>query len=102
MFEFDEKKRKAVLSKHEIDFVDAIEIFGGKVLLLPARSEIEARQMAIAPLGPKMICVVFTLRDDKIRIITARVARKNEREKYQELYPGTNQSDEGPDGLGPT
>lgn len=100
MFQWDDKKRLIVLSKHEIDFVDAVEIFGGKVLLLPARSEIEARQKAIAPLGQKIICVVFTLRDDKIRIITARVARKNEREKYQELYPGTDQGNEGPDELG--
>jgi uncharacterized protein len=97
MYEWDEQKRLVTLSKHEIDFVDAVEIFGGKFLLLNARSELEARQKAIAPLGPKMICVVFTLRDDKIRIITARVARKNEREKYQELYSGTDQSDEGPD-----
>ena len=102
MFQFDEKKRVTVISKHGIDFLDAVEIFGGNVLLLPARSEIEARQKAIAPLGPKMICVVFTLRDDKIRIITARVARKNEREKYQELYPRTDQGDEEPDGLGAT
>lgn len=102
MFQWDEQKRLATLSKHEIDFLDAVEIFGGKVLLLAARSEIEARQKAIAPLGPKMICVVFTLRDDKIRIITARVARKYEREKYQELFPGTDQGDEGPDELGPT
>ena len=87
MFEWDEQKRLATLSKHEIDFVDVVEIFGGKILLLPARSEIEARQKAIAPLGLKLICVVFTLRDDKIRIITARVARQNERERYQKLYP---------------
>ena len=87
----------ATLSKHDIDFVDAVEIFGGKMLLLPARSEIEARQKAIAPLGRKKICVVFTFRDDKIRIITARVARKNERERYQKLYPRTDQGDEGPD-----
>ena len=87
MFEWNETKRLATLAKHEIDFLDAVEIFGGNYLLLPARSEIEARQKAVAPLGPKMICVVFTIRDGKTRIITARVARKNEREKYQDLYP---------------
>ena len=87
MFEWDETKRLATLAKHKIDFLDAVEIFGGNFLLLPARSEIEARQKAVAPLGAKMICVVFTVRDGKTRIITARVARKNEREKYQVLYP---------------
>ena len=96
MFEWDEPKRLAVIAKHQIDFRDAVEIFGGKVLFLPSRSEVEARQKAVAPLGPKMICVVFTIRDDTIRPITARVARKNERERYQALYSGTDQGDERP------
>ena len=96
MFEWDEPKRLAVIAKHQIDFRDAVEIFGGKVLFLPARSEVVARQKAVAPLGPKMICVVFTIRDDTIRLITARVARRNERERYQALYSGTDQGDERP------
>ena len=97
VFEWDDEKRLATIAKHRIDFLDAIEIFGGKVLILSGRSEIESRQRAVAPLNGKMICVVFTMRDEITRIITARVARKNEREQYQALYAGRNQGDEGPD-----
>jgi uncharacterized protein len=96
MFTWDERKRKSTLEKHKIDFIDAIEIFGGKVLILPGKSDVESRQIAVAPLGGKMIAVVFTVRGDNTRIITARVARKNERESYQNLYPGADQGDEGP------
>jgi uncharacterized protein len=95
-FEWDEKKRLATIAKHKIDFYDAVEIFGGPVLYLPGRSEVGVRQSAVAPLGPKMICVVFTKRGDKIRIITARIARRSERERYQNLFPRTDQGDEGP------
>ena len=98
--EWDEAKRLLVLEKYRIYFAKALLIFSLPHIILPGRSEIEARQKAVAPLGPKVICVVFTIRDDKIRIITARVARKNEREKYQELYAGADQGDEGSDQLG--
>ena len=95
MFEWDERKRRVTIEKHKIDFLDAIEIFGGPVLVLAAKSEIEARKRVVAPLGEKVICVVFTIRGDAIRIITARVARRNEREAYQDLYPGTGPRPQG-------
>ena len=96
-FEWDEKKRLATFAKHKIDFLDAIEIFGGPVLILLGRSEIESRQRAVAPWNGAIICVVFTMRDEVTRIITARVARQNEREQYQALYAGRNPGDEGSD-----
>ena len=102
MVAWDEQKRQATLVKHESDVLDVAEIFGGKVAFLPARSKIEARQKAVAPPGPKMICVGFTVRHDTIRIFTARVARKNERERYQALFPVRYQGDEGPDELRPS
>ena len=98
--EWDEAKRLLVLEKYRIYFAKALLIFSLPHIILLARSEIEARQKAIAPLGKKMICVVFTIRRENVRIITARVARKNEREKYQELYAGADQGDEGSDQLG--
>jgi uncharacterized DUF497 family protein len=99
MFQWDEVKRAIALKTHGIDFIDAAEIFFAPHLILPGRSEIEERKRAIAPLGSRMICVVFTVRGDNIRIITARVARKNERQKYQELLSRRNPGDEGRDQL---
>lgn len=101
-FEWDESKRLLALEKHGIDFIDAAEIFFGPHMILPGRSDAEQRQRAIAPLNSTTICVVFTVRDSRIRIITARVARKNEREGYQKLLDRTASGDEGPDGLEPS
>ncbi|PWE33554.1 BrnT family toxin [Maritimibacter sp. 55A14] len=82
MFSYDDDKREQTLRKHGIDFLDAAEVFASEHLLLPARSEIEQRQIAIGYVEGIAIAVVFTIRDDSIRIITARRARKNEREAY--------------------
>jgi uncharacterized DUF497 family protein len=99
MFEWDERKRQLTIEKHNLDFADAVEIFFGPHLLLGGRSEVENRNRAVAQLGGKVICVVFTQRGDVTRIITARAARRDEREKYQALLSGRNQGDEGPDRL---
>ncbi|MGR3316668.1 BrnT family toxin [Roseovarius indicus] len=82
MFEWDEDKRKLTLEKHGLDFLDAAEVFAEDHLVLRARSEIEQRLIAIGPINGMFIAVVFTMRGDTIRIITARRARRNEREAY--------------------
>ena len=98
-FEWDETKRRATIEKHGIDFVDAIIIFLGPHLILPGRSEIEQRFIAVGELDGSVIAVVFTQRGDTCRIITARKARRDERERYQALHAGRNPSDEGRDRL---
>ncbi|KZY37245.1 hypothetical protein A3731_33845 [Roseovarius sp. HI0049] len=82
MFEWDEDKRKLTLEKHGLDFVDAAEVFAEDHLVLKGRSEIEQRRIAIGSVNGVAIAVVFTMRDETIRIITARRARRNEREAY--------------------
>ena len=95
-FSWDETKRKSNIQKHDIDFADAVEIFSAEHLILPARSEIEARWIAVGALSNQVIAVIFTLRQDVIRIISARKARKDERERYQDLHPRRNPPDEIP------
>lgn len=82
MFEWDEHKRLSTLHKHGIDFIDAIEVFAEAHVVLQGKSEVEDRKIAIGRLGGISIAVVFTMRGDTIRIITARRARRNEREHY--------------------
>lgn len=93
-FEWDDAKRRTTIEKHKIDFVDAAEILNGRHVILPARSEIERRQIAVGELNGKFITVVFTMRGDVCRIITARSARPDERLEYQALYPGSDPADE--------
>jgi uncharacterized DUF497 family protein len=46
------------------------------------RSHGESRYLAIGLYRGREITVVYTVRDEKIRLISARRARKNERELY--------------------
>lgn len=96
-FEWNESKRLTTIDKHNIDFIDAITILLGPHLILDARSDIEQRQIAVGELDGSVIAVVHTLRGDTCRIITARKARRDERERYQALLAGGDPPDEGPD-----
>ena len=94
MFEWDENKRRATLEKREIDFLDMIEILIAPHLTLDARSDIEQRIIAVAPLNGSYFAVVYTMRGESYRIITARKARRDEREQYQALFSGRDSEDE--------
>ena len=81
-FEWDEHKRQAVLEERRIDFRDAIRIFDGPVLETLSRHAAETRWVAVGIVDGKEIAVVYTVRDGRRRIITARRARTHEREEY--------------------
>lgn len=85
-FEWDEVKRLAVLEKHGIDFVDLDGFFDGDVLYMEASSKAEPREKAIGWTGSLWIAVIFTRRSGKIRLITARRARENERRAYRSVF----------------
>uniref|UniRef100_UPI003B51AB67 BrnT family toxin n=1 Tax=Roseovarius indicus TaxID=540747 RepID=UPI003B51AB67 len=97
MFEWDEDKRNLTLEKHGLDFLDAAEVFADDHLILTARSEIEQRRIAIGPVNGVAIAVVFTMRGEIIRIITARRARRNEREAYDAHVARRDAENEKPD-----
>jgi uncharacterized DUF497 family protein len=86
-FEWDENKNATNLSKHRIDFDDAIGIFEGPVMEFRSDREGEQRWIAIGLLDGREIAVIYTIRDDVHRIISARRARKHERRAYRQAYP---------------
>lgn len=89
-FEWDEAKRLYNVEKHSIDFLDAKEIWAGKVAEFPSNQQDhnESRWLAIGECNGRLISVVFTYRDNKRRIISARVARKYERAYYNKETGG--------------
>ena len=93
-FEYDEAKRLLTIARRKIDFLDMVEIFQSPHLVLQARSEIEERKIAVGRLRGSYFAVVFTMRGETIRIITARKARRDERERYQDLFSGPNPENE--------
>lgn len=84
-YEWDNKKRELNLKKHKIDFVGAIKVFND-----PDRIECsshrkgEERLQTIGMVRGVIISLVYTVRKNKKRIISARRASKNERETYYE------------------
>lgn len=84
-FEWDENKRKRNIEKHGIDFLDAKEIWLGPVIGVPSPQAHhgEQRFLATGKSAGRVITVVFTWRGHTRRIISARIARRNERQDYQ-------------------
>ena len=84
-FEFDASKSRANLDKHGIDFVASQKLWEDEDRLeIPARTEDEPRYVLIAALGQKLWSACFTYRKGRIRLISVRRARKEERELYYE------------------
>jgi uncharacterized DUF497 family protein len=79
-FEWDEDKNAANRQKHGFDFAYAIRIFDGPVRrLAPRRPGEERRMIATGQVEGRFISVVYTRRNGRYRIISARPARRNER-----------------------
>ena len=83
MFEWDLAKNAANITKHGIDFEDAIGVFEGAVLEVRSDRGSEKRWKAVGEIEGVVIAVVFTWREDRRRIISARKARNNERRAYR-------------------
>ena len=92
-FEWHDEKREANVEKHDIDFLDAIQVFevGHFVEDRTREEDEEERKAAIGPLPEEnvpsywsgnLIVVLFTWRNDTIRIISARRASADERRRY--------------------
>lgn len=86
-FEWDEDKRKSNFSKHGIDFIDAIHVFNDadRIEFNSIRNK-EQRYQTIGSVNDLVVMlVVYTCRNEKKRIISARKASKKEREIYYSL-----------------
>ncbi|MEI6730177.1 MAG: BrnT family toxin [Pseudomonadota bacterium] len=86
MFEWNEEKRLKNIAKHAIDFIAACSIFDGrKICTFTAKQENEERFATIGLIENRFIAVIWTRRNDKIRIISARRARDEEKRAYNKL-----------------
>ncbi len=86
-FVWDPAKRETNLRKHEIDFVDAVAVFKDAQCVLedttrPEHGEVRVK--AIGRVGPALISVIYTDRGEQRRIISARRAKRDERERYRQ------------------
>ena len=84
-FEYDPKKSESNQTKHGIDFDEAKHLWNdANRLQVEAKSETEPRFALIASYGHKLWTAFFTIRDERIRIISVRRARNGEGRLYYE------------------
>ncbi len=87
-FEWDNNKAESNFLKHGISFEQAVTVFADPYLLFTEdskHSEKEQREWAIGEAkNGSLLVVIFTMRGDSIRIISARKATKIERKQYEE------------------
>ncbi len=84
-FEWDENKNKSNQEKHGIDFNDASDVFKDKNRKTSPdlrKDYGEDRWITIGKLIDTIIVVVYTIRAATYRIISARYAKKKERQTY--------------------
>jgi len=84
-FEWDENKNVKNIKKHKVSFEEATMVFSDLrryEIFDKKHSLIEKRWIVIGLAGIKILRVIFTERNEKIRIITAKKADKNDMEVY--------------------
>jgi uncharacterized DUF497 family protein len=87
VFEWDKKKAKTNIAKHDVSFNEASTVFRDTLSLTikdPLHSDEEDRYIIIGEsIKLRLLVVVHTVRNDRIRIINARRASKKERRYYE-------------------
>lgn len=86
-FEWDPDKAKRNVELHDVSFDEASTAFGDTLSLViydPLHSQEEDRYVLIGDSHKgRLLVAVYTERGDRIRLISARTASKNERLQYE-------------------
>ena len=83
-FEYDKNKNLINKQKHNIDFVEAQELWNDPDRLeIPAITSDEERFLIIGKIKQKVWSAVITYRKENIRIISVRRSRDKEVELYE-------------------
>lgn len=86
-FEWDEEKAEMNVQKHEVTFEEATSVFADFGVITrddELHSEQEQREIATGySLKLRLLTVVFTERNGKTRIISARLSTSYERKLYE-------------------
>ena len=82
-FEWDEAKRAANLAKHDIDFEAAYSFPWADALIEPSPQGGEMRYAATGYIGQRLYQLVFTMRGERVRVISLRKAHRKEVAQYE-------------------
>ncbi len=84
-YEWDENKNQSNIEKHKIDFNDAKEVFKDekcKTIKSPKKDCAEERFLTVGKIFKVLIVVIYTIRKQVTRIISARRPNKKEHKLY--------------------
>ena len=86
LFEWDETKNLGNIEARGLDFHEATLLFDGRFIVttMSFRND-EVRFLSVGEIGVHVFTVVWTFRDEKIRIISFRRAGDGEERTYREL-----------------
>ncbi len=87
MYVWNEDKRKSNLKKHGLDFRDAFLVYENpdKCTYDASRGdEYRLMDVALAVVKGRLLTLVYTERDDVVRVISFRNASRTERRQYEE------------------
>ena len=87
-FEWDPAKERKNFRKHEVSFEEASSVFDDPIFITVLDEEHSADEERYITIGVsnknRLLLVAHTERNDRIRIISARKATKNEEKFYKE------------------
>lgn len=87
-FEWDDNKARTNAAKHKVTFEEAATVWTDPFALIAPDPEHSTEEMREWIIGTsylqKVLIVVYIVRDENIRIISARKATRNERSRYEE------------------
>lgn len=87
-FEWDPEKAAGNLAKHGVSFEEAATVFGdplGRIVDDPRHSSEEPRYVLLGySERHRLLAVMFTKREEAIRLISVRKATRRERREYEE------------------
>ncbi len=91
--EWDDEKSASNFTKHGVDFLLGALIFEGDTFEYTdeRRDYGEERIIAIGMVDGQFYTVVYTLREDVIRLISARKGGRRDRRKYEDAIARRNQ-----------
>jgi uncharacterized protein len=91
-FEWHEAKRRQNLKEHKVDLASVEQFEFESALIIPDDREDygEERYQALGFIGMSLHMLVFTWRDEKLRVISLRRAEPMERKLYAQKIKGQN------------
>lgn len=87
MYEWDPIKRLSNIQKHQLDFIDAPLVFEGPILRARAKTVAnEQRWLATGLLHGVAVTMIYTTRNNTIRLISMRKARHAEETSTRTVF----------------